>query len=344
MPRITRKAVAAIAAGAMALACGAAAAKDLVISAALPQVHFWVGKYMDPFADQVQSSTGFKFKRFYAGELVSIGRELDALKGGTIDVAAPLLAPYHEGRFPLSDVSQLPTYGTTSAMATRAFQKLIDSDVKLDGKKTYFQYELGDKGIRGWALGASAPYSLSTTGKELNGPGDLKGMPLRAGSALHTIVLQRLGATPVTMPAAQAFEALSRGTINGIMLSIGDWKSYSLQDVLKYTITGVSLGHWESYLAINESLWKGMSEADRKAWDKAAREVAIRNAEGIDAQDVEITAYSKGKGGKFIPVESLSKEMGDLLAKAPTKPGCSGSSSSRRKATPRRPQRSSGHR
>lgn len=316
MLKITRKALAATIAGALTLASGAVAAKDLVISAALPQVHFWVGKHMDPFADQVQATTGFKFKRFYAGELVSIGRELDALKGGTIDVAAPLLAPYHEGRFPLSDVSQLPTYGTSSVMATRAFQKLIDSDVKLDGKKTFFQYELGDKGIRGWALGASAPYSLSTTGKELKTPADLKGMPLRAGSALHTIVLQRLGATPVTMPAAQAFEALSRGTIAGIMLTIGDWKSYSLQDILKYTITGVSLGHWESYLAINESLWKGMSEADRKAWDKAAREVAIKNSEGIDAQDVEILELTKAKGAKFVAVDNLSKEMSDHMAKA----------------------------
>jgi len=100
------------------------------------------------------------------------------------------------------------------------------------------------------------------------------------------------------------------------MLTIGDWKSYSLQDILKYTITGVSLGHWESYLAINESLWKGMSEADRKAWDKAAREVAIKNSEGIDAQDVEILELTKAKGAKFVAVDSLSKEMSGHMAKA----------------------------
>jgi len=316
MLKMAQRTLAALFVGGAALACGSVVAKDLVISAALPQVHFWVGKHMDPFADQVQSTTSFKFKRFYAGELVSVGRELDALKGGTIDVAAPLLAPYHEGRFPLSDVSQLPTYGTSAISVTRAFQKLLDSDVKLDGKKTFFQYELADKGIRGWALGASAPYALSTAGKELKVPADLAGMPLRAGTALHTMVADRLGATPVTIPGTQMFEALSRGTVTGILISIGDWKSYSLHDVLKYTITGVSLGHWESYLAINESLWKSMNEADRKSWDKAAREVAIRNAEGIDAQDVEVTTYSKGKGGKFVPVESLSKEMNDHLAKA----------------------------
>ncbi|GAA4400733.1 hypothetical protein [Quisquiliibacterium transsilvanicum] len=51
MLKITRKALAATIAGALTLASGAVAAKDMVISAALPQVHFWVGKHMDPFAD-----------------------------------------------------------------------------------------------------------------------------------------------------------------------------------------------------------------------------------------------------------------------------------------------------
>ncbi|MDZ4238437.1 MAG: hypothetical protein U1A81_09785, partial [Hydrogenophaga sp.] len=94
-------------------ALGAAVAADLTISAGIPKAHFWVGQHMDPFANAIEASTATKFKRFYAGELVAVGRELDALKGGTIDVAAPLLAPYHEGRFALSDVTQLPTYNTS---------------------------------------------------------------------------------------------------------------------------------------------------------------------------------------------------------------------------------------
>src|SRR5690606_1171737 len=132
---------------------------------------------------------------------------------------------------------QLPTYGTDSPMITRAFQKLLDSDREIADGKTFYDYEIGDKGIRVWALGATAPYAISTTGKALKQPDDFKGVPMRAGSRLHTIVLERLGVTPVTMPAAQAYEALSRGTIEGIILSIGDWKSYSMTEILTYTIT-----------------------------------------------------------------------------------------------------------
>lgn len=306
----------AAAAAVATLAAAPAVARDLTISASIPKVHFWVGQHMDPFADAMEAATKIKFKRFYAGELVQVGRELDALKGGTIDLAAPLLAPYHEGRFALSDVTQLPTFGTNSVMITKAFQKLLDSSVKLKGDKTFYQYEIADKGIHAWPLGATAPYAISTTGKPLKTPADLKGMPLRAGSALHTVVLGQLGATPVTMPASQAYEALSRGTVVGLVLSIGDWKSYSFQDLLKYTLTGVALGHWESYLATTDEVWKGMSEDERKAFDRIAREVAMKNAAGIDKQDVEVRQASEKAGGKFVSIDDLSPEMRAHISKA----------------------------
>ncbi|HEU0202992.1 MAG TPA: TRAP transporter substrate-binding protein DctP [Burkholderiaceae bacterium] len=308
--------IAAVALAAASLTAPIAHAKELTISASLAKVHFWVGLHMDPFANAIEGATPIKFKRFYAGELVSVGRELDALKGGTIDVAAPLLAPYHEGRFALSDVTQLPTYDTTSVMITKAFQKLLDSDVKLKGDKTFYQYEIADKGIRVWPLGATAAYAISTTGKSLRTPADLKGVPMRAGSALHTIVLQQLGATPVTMPSSQAYEALSRGTVNGLVLSIGDWKSYSFQDLLKYTIAGVSLGHWESYLATTEGVWKKLSDSERQSWDRIARDTALKNAEAIDKQDVEVRTAAEKAGSQFVSVQTLPSEMRDHIAKA----------------------------
>ena len=103
----------------------------LTISAGLSQTHFWVGNFMDPFADAIEAETDLTFTRFYAGELVAVGGELDALESGVISVAAPMLAPYHEGRFPLSDVTQLPTYGTDSPMITRAFQRLLASEAEV---------------------------------------------------------------------------------------------------------------------------------------------------------------------------------------------------------------------
>ncbi|MFA5664253.1 TRAP transporter substrate-binding protein DctP [Castellaniella sp.] len=308
-------AMAASAAAILGLAAPAQAT-DLTIAASLPEVHFWVGNYLNPFADAMEKESDIEFQRFYAGALTSVGRELDALQGGTIDVAVPLLAPYHEGRFALSDVTQLPTYDTTSVMTTKAFQNLLDSDAKLKDGKTFYEYEIADKNIHAWPLGATGAYAISTTGKALKSPEDLQGMPLRAGSALHTIVLTELGATPVTMPSAQAYEALSRGTIDGMVSSIGDWKSYSFQELLKYTITGVSLGHWESYLATTDEVWNNLSDEERATWDKVARQTALDNAAGIDRQDEEVKAAAEADGSQFVAIDDLSEAMQNHIARA----------------------------
>jgi TRAP-type C4-dicarboxylate transport system substrate-binding protein len=296
-------------------AIGPVQAESFVISSSLPQVHFWTGAHMDVFADAIEAQ-GHTTTRFYAGELVKVGGGLDALTGGAVDIVAPLLAPYHAGRFPLSDISQLPVFGTDSPAITRAFQKLMDSDEELIDGKTFYQYEVADKGIVAWPLGATGAYTISTTGKEIKTPEDLQGLPVRAGTALQTVTLEKLGVTPVTMPAAQAFEALSRGTIEGILLSVGDWKSYSLTDLLKFTIDGVSLGHWESYLAMSQSAWDRLSSEDKVAWDKAARETATKNAAHIAGLEASSREAVKGTDSVFFAVSDLPEEMQTHIANA----------------------------
>ena len=290
--------------------------QPLTISAGLSRTHFWVGGYMDPFADAIEAKSDLSFTRFYAGELVAVGGEFDALASGVISVAAPMLAPYHEGRFPLSDVTQLPTYGTDSQLITRAFDRLLASDAEVTAGRTFYDYEIADKGLVAWGLGATGAYAISTTGDDLRSPDDFRGLPVRAGSALHTIVLERLGVTPVTMPAASAYEALSRGTIDGIILSIGDWVSYSLEELLTYTVTDVAIGHWQSYLAVTEETWNGLTSEQRDIWERVAGEITTGNAAAIDEQDRAVRVQAQAEGATFVPVQELPPIMRDHIARA----------------------------
>ncbi|SDN83797.1 TRAP-type C4-dicarboxylate transport system, substrate-binding protein [Lutimaribacter pacificus] len=298
---------------ACAIVPAAASAQSLTVSASLPQVHFWVGKFMDPFVDAIEERTDITATRFYAGELTSVGRELDALQGGVVDVAVPLLAPYHEGAFPLSDVTQLPTIGTTSVTQTKAFLELMASDVELADGKTFYEYEIAPKNIHAWPVATTAAYAISFADVEPDGADALKGLPLRAGSALHTIFLDELGATPVTMPSSQSYEALSRGTINGTILSVGDWKSYSLQDVLTYTITGVAVGHWGSYLAISDEGWSKLSDEQKATWEETAHEIALQNAEAIEAQEGEVRSAAEADGSSFVDIADIAPSLQDAI-------------------------------
>lgn len=317
MLRLARNlaAAAAILGGALT---GAANAAELIISTGLGQPHMWVAHHMNPFAEAIEKGSNgeITFTRFYAGELTSVGRELDGLQSGAIQVAAPLLAPYHEGQFPLSDVTQLPVYGTNSPMVTRAFQKLLDSDAELKDGKTFYQYEIADKGIRVWALGATAPYSISTAKKVLAEPGDFAGVPLRAGSAIHTIVLEKLGATPVTLPGPQIYEALSRGTIEGLVIAISDWPSYTIEPLLRQSIVDVSIGHWESYLAVSDAMWDGLTDAQKTLFDETARRIGLENAQKWEDNVGIVREKSTVDGGAFVSINDLSPAMQQHIAKA----------------------------
>ncbi len=289
----------------------------LRLSSGMGQQHFWTGHHMDGFADAIEAADlGIGFVRFYSGSLVTPGQELGALQSRVIDVAAPLLAPYNEGRFPLSDVTQLPTLETTSVQVTRAKLALLDSSEPLADGRTFYDYELGAKGLRGWPVGATSAYSLATTGRELREPGDLRGLPVRAGSSLHTMLLEALGATPVTMTSADSYEALSRNTVEGTILSVGDWPSYSFQELLRYAIVGISMGHWQSYLAVTEATWSSFDAAQQAAWDAAAREMAMANARHIDQVEDEVRAAAAADGIVFRDIETLPEPMQQHLAEA----------------------------
>ncbi|SEP04932.1 TRAP-type C4-dicarboxylate transport system, substrate-binding protein [Salinihabitans flavidus] len=305
----------ALAAAAISVAVPASA-QNLTLSSSLPQVHFWVGVALDRFADKVEAETDVRFTRFYAGELVGVGRGLDALQGGTVDAVTPLLAPYHPGVFPLSDISQVPVYNTDSPAVTRAFQKMLDSDVELVPGKTFYDYEIGDKGIKAWALGATGAYAISTSGKEVREPSDFDGLQLRAGAALQTMTLEQLGVNPVTITGAEIFEAVSRNTIDGAIISVGDWKSYSLVGLLDYTIDGVALGHWESYNAMTQSAWDSLTPEQQEVFDQAAREVALETAEFIETQEIEVREEAREQGAVFEDVSDLSPEMQTHIADA----------------------------
>ena len=308
-------------AAAVATAIGlasAAHADNFSIASSLPRAHLWVSAHKELLMERLEEKTNgeMTFTPFFAGELTGLGRELDALQNGVVDIIDPLVAPYHEGAFPLSEVTQLPTYETDSVMVTRAFQNLMDSEVELVDGKTFYDYEIGDKGIIGWGIGATAAYSISTTGKKLEAPGDFQGVPMRAGSGLQTIVLEKLGATPVTMPASQAYEALSRGTIEGIVLAVVDWKSYSMEQLLKYTIEGVSIGQWESYLAITEDAWNRMSPEEQKIFDETARQVSIDAAKQWEEGVGAVRQVAVDAGSEFVAIDDLSPEMQAHIAKA----------------------------
>jgi len=252
----------------------------LRISSGVGDKHCWTAGHMQPFADKVEERTKgrIKFQRFVAGELCKAGTELECLRGGSVDVAAPFLAPYHAGVFPLTDVTMLPVLNTTTVEASRAFQKLLESKDPLKDGKTFYQLEIESRGLIAWPLAPTESYVISTTGKRFNSVSDIKGTPIRGGARAHLVFIKELGATEVYMTGMDAYEAFSRGTIEGIVFSIPDWKSYGFTELIRYTVTGISLGHWPSYIAVTKKTWDKLPDDVKQIWNETAREMVMESS------------------------------------------------------------------
>lgn len=108
--------------------------------------------------------------------------------------------------------------------------------------------------------------------KEINGPDDFKGLTMRM-PGLGGEVISQLGATAVTLPAGEIFQALQSGTIDATEF-VGPWNDLTLgfYQVAKYYYwPGIHEPATVASCGINLDVWNDMSD-----WEKSIIEAATR--------------------------------------------------------------------
>ena len=127
---------------------------------------------------------------------------LDQAVDGVADIVWTVVG-YTPGRFPETEVFELPFMVEDARAASCAFWKMYDKNMREDFKDVHI---LGT-----WVHG---PGMFHTT-DPVEVPSDLEGMKIRGGSRLVNQLLERTGATPVGMPVPAIAEGLSKGVIDG---------------------------------------------------------------------------------------------------------------------------------
>ena len=127
---------------------------------------------------------------------------LDQAVDGVADIVWTVVG-YTPGRFPETEVFELPFMVEDARAASCAYWKMYDKNMREDFKDVHI---LGT-----WVHG---PGMFHTT-DPVEVPSDLEGMKIRGGSRLVNQLLERTGATPVGMPVPAIAEGLSKGVIDG---------------------------------------------------------------------------------------------------------------------------------
>lgn len=159
-----------------------------------------------PWADRVEAASEgrIKIQRFPSMQLGGSPPELmDQAIDGVADIVWTVVG-YTPGRFPSTEVFELPFMMNNARAASSAFWQMFETHMK--------DTEFKDvKILATWVHGPGVIHSKEPVAT----PEDMEGLKMRGGSRLASVLLGELGATPVGMPVPAIPEALSKGVVDG---------------------------------------------------------------------------------------------------------------------------------
>ena len=250
-------------------AAGTAEARDLRVASGAPPAHPSTSHMMDRLVEYLpEESDGALTATPLGPEVVSLRQVKDALQSGIIDVGnlLPLYFPAELTNFALA--GELSLSGEVPhAMAAALTEYTVTCES--------CQQEMADLGLVYLGSGSSDPYMLLTN-TPVTTAEDLQGLRLRSGGAPFSRWAENFGATPVSISVLETFEAMSQGTIDGSMASIGDLLAFRLVELVK-GVTAVPLGTYfsTSDFATRQATWSDMSEEERGALMRAANRANV---------------------------------------------------------------------
>ncbi len=181
----------------------------LKLAHSLPPMSAAHTQFIVPWCDKIAAESNKRLQcQIYPA--MSLGgaptQLLQQARDGVSDITWTLPG-WTPGRFPVSEVFELPFFTTEREASSRALWDFIQ-----DHALNEFA---GFKPIATWVTG---PYIFHFRDKQVNSLEDLKGMKVRAPSRLGNKLLTALGATPVGMAVPQMPESLSKGVIQGALV------------------------------------------------------------------------------------------------------------------------------
>lgn len=295
---------------------------DFDIATALNPTHGQMVGFWTPWSEAVTAATDGKvnFTFYTAGELIESGQEYDGLQEGIIDIAAPISFTYDPTNFPASDFCMLPLQYSTAVIGAEAWAAMLADESKDFNGMTFNEYMFGSRNLFVLPVNVAAEANFCTTGKQINTPADLAGLKFRAGSAVHTMLLENLGMESISMTIYDAYDAMSRGAVDGSIHFIADWASYGLEDIYRYSIDGLGFGgHFCSVAAWNLEEWNSYPEELREIMVQAAYDVIPSGAEMFMDWKVEaIEKYEAEYDTTFVQFTDLPQDVQDTFNEALT--------------------------
>lgn len=218
-------ALAVVAAAASISPAGAQQTHELKVSSYLPPKHI-INREVTRWAEELKEKSDGRLilKLFPSSQMGPVNRQFDLARTGVADMAY-VLQGATPGRFPMTELAQHPSLIPNGKVGSQALMDIKDLlEPEYNGVKVlYFM--------------ATPPVPLLMAGKEVASLDQMKGLRIRHPGTVYASLISALGATPVGVAPAEVADALSKGTIDGTLMSYEGAQSFQLGPNIKSATT-----------------------------------------------------------------------------------------------------------
>ncbi len=239
------------------------------------------------YCKEIEKRTNGRVKiDFFPGAILTPpAQTYDNVLKGIADMGETF-ASYTMGRFPLTEVIDLPLGYTSATQGTRlanAFFKKFKPK-EFDGVKVLWLHTAGPQDI--------------FTKKPVTRLEDMKGLKIRSTGTSAAIVLA-LGAAPVGMSMGEAYDAIARGVANGVVAPVESIKGWKLGEVVSYGAVSDSRHTNAAIIIMNKNKWNALPPDIQKIIDQVSEEFVEKQARLWEDLDKEGLEFLNQKGGKL---------------------------------------------
>lgn len=256
-----------LAAAAVIVTCGAwlrsAAAEEatLILATALPPGNPLAAQVLHPWAERVNAA-GKGSLRIDVRDGMTIANLSNSLDRVLADVAQISWLTHNNfsGKFERSNVGGLPFVTEESEQASVAMWRLYKSgmlNAEYEDVQPIMIAVLSQAGVHL----RKAPASID----------NLQGLKVIVPSKTVGDVASRIGMSPIALPVTQTYEALQRGTVDGVVLGWTAVQSFKLEEVTFYHAEA-ALGTSPGMLFIAKKRYAALAADARKALDERSGE------------------------------------------------------------------------
>lgn len=282
---------------ATAAAAPAQAETKLLFNVFLPPGHV-LQNVAHEWAADVEKATGNNVKiEFTAGNMAPPPQQLPATASGIFDMAMTA-NPFIKSKAPLLEVTSLPFLVSNAEASSVAFWRIYEKHFA--NKNQFPDVQL----LSLFTATGGQLYSLSDT--PINSIDELKSRKMWALPGEAADLLKNLGMSPITSPAVQVSESVSRGVVNGYygMSPDGalDFKASPYTKVITWLPTASTATGFSMF--INKGKWASIAEKDRKAILALSGEaLARRVGKAYEQSAAEALAKMKASGIKVVDAD-----------------------------------------